>query len=125
MPGKKNKNLFLRDKKKNSYLVSMAQDKQIPLKDLASLMGTNNVSFGSPERLMEVLGVEPGSVGLLALVNDIQAQTRVYIDQDLMAEEWFQSHPGVNDATICFKTGDIQKILDKTGHSWQTVDLLQ
>ncbi|MDF2379194.1 MAG: prolyl-tRNA synthetase associated domain-containing protein [Candidatus Gracilibacteria bacterium] len=125
MPGMKNKNLFLRDKKKNSYLVCMAQNKEIPLKDLASIIGAKSLSFGSTDRLDEFLKVKPGSVGLLALINDIQAQIRVFIDQDLMDEEWFQSHPGVNDSTLCIGTADISKLLDKTGHSWQNVDLSQ
>lgn len=125
MPGKKNKNLFLRDKKKNSYLVCISQDKQTSLKDLAALIGSKSLSFGSEARLEEILGVRPGSVGLLALINDIQAQTRVVIDENLMAEEWFQSHPGVNDSTVCIRSEDIPRILDKTGHSWQNVDLSQ
>lgn len=121
MPGKKNKNLFLKNKN-TYYLVSMTQDKRLDLKELADKLGAQKLSFASEERLEEVLKIKPGSVGLLALLNDSLAQTQVYIDQDLLDEEWFQSHPGVNDITLAIRTSDIPKLLSHSGHSWQPIN---
>ncbi len=124
MPGKKNKNLFLRDRKgKKYFLISLAQDKQVNLKQLSNTLGVNGLSFASEERLMKVLGVEPGSVGLLTLVNDTERLSSVYVDQELLDEEWFQSHPAINTSTIAFKTSGISTLLSHTGHTWTSLNL--
>lgn len=124
MPGIKEKNLFLRDKKgKTYYLVCLPGDKQLNLKEMCQLLGVRGLSFASERRLKEVLAVEPGSVGILALVNDTEHLTTVYIDQDLMNAEWFQSHPLINTSTICFKTEGLPRFLEHTGHSYQTINL--
>lgn len=76
MPGLKNKNLFLKDEKgKQHFLVSLTQDKQLNLKDLSQKIGVKGLSFASERRLQDVLGVAPGSVGILALINDTQKLT--------------------------------------------------
>lgn len=119
MPGLKNKNLFLKDEKgKKYFLVSLTQDKQLNLKDLGQKIGVKGLSFASERRLQEVLGISPGSVGILALVNDKEKSTSVFIDEDLLRSEWFQSHPETNTSTVCFKTADLQKFFAHTGHAW-------
>lgn len=124
MPGLKNKNLFLKDEKgKQYFLLSLTQDKRLNLKELGQRLGIKGLGFASPERLLNVLSIEPGSVGLLALVNDTQKLTNVFIDQDLLDQEWFQSHPLVNTSTVCFKTADIKKFLDHTGHTFEAIKL--
>ncbi len=124
MPGKKNKNLFLRDRKgKQYFLISMTQDKQLAIQDLAKKIGEKNLSFASPQRLESVLAVQPGSVGLLALISDQEVQTKVFVDQDLLDEEQIQSHPGVNDATVSFPVTHLQQFLDHTGHQLNAIEL--
>jgi Ala-tRNA(Pro) deacylase len=124
MPGLKNKNLFLKDEKgKKYFLVSLTQDKQLNLKDLGQKIGVKGLSFASERRLQEVLGVAPGSVGILALINDTQKLTTVYIDEDLLEAEWFQSHPLVNTSTTCFKMNGFNKFFKHTGHHFQEIKL--
>lgn len=124
MPGKKNKNLFLRDRKgKHYFLISLAQDKRADLKQLAEILGVNGLSFASEKRLMKVLGVAPGSVGILALLNDQECLADVWIDQELLDEEWLQSHPIVNTETTCFKTDQLQALLSHFGHTWNQLKL--
>ncbi|MDP3976324.1 MAG: prolyl-tRNA synthetase associated domain-containing protein [bacterium] len=125
MPGKKDKNLFLRDKKRQYYLITLTQDKFPNLKELGEKIGARGgLSFASEERLNEVLGIKPGCVGLLALINDTSAQTKVFIDRDLMeGEEWIQSHPGVNDETWCVATSGLPKFFEATGHAYQIIVL--
>src|SRR5688572_29959177 len=61
LPGGHTKNLFLKDKKDRMWLVTAEEDRGIDLKALGTVLGANGrVSFGSPERLMRHLGVEPG-----------------------------------------------------------------
>src|SRR5882757_11118740 len=73
LPGHHIKNLFLRNKKEQMWLVVALEDRAIDLKRLGEMLGAGRLSFGSPERLKRHLGVEPGSVTPLALIND-QAQ---------------------------------------------------
>jgi len=125
MPGAKNKNLFLRNRKGDRYfMISLTQDKQADLKKIADMIGVSGgLSFASPERLKKVLGIEPGCVGILSLIHDTAKLTSVYIDEDLLKAEWFQSHPDVNTATVCFKTADLKKFFESTGHPFQPMKL--
>ena len=64
MPGGHTKNLFLKDKKGALFLISAISDTEIDLNAVSKLLGAGRFSFGSAERLMQHLGVEPGSVTL-------------------------------------------------------------
>src|SRR3569833_125388 len=81
LPGHHIKNLFLRNKKGAMWLVVAEEDRAIDLKALGEAIGAGRVSFGSPERLMEHLGVIPGAVTPLALVNDREGLVQPVIDE--------------------------------------------
>jgi Ala-tRNA(Pro) deacylase len=70
IPGLHCRNLFLRDKKEIMYLVVVANDTKVDLKNLEKLLGSARLSFGSPERLWTHLGITPGSVCPFAAIND-------------------------------------------------------
>ena len=64
MPGGHTKNLFLKDKKGRIFLVVALHDAEIDLKSLHQKIGAQGrLSFGKPDLLMEVLGVEPSPGG--------------------------------------------------------------
>lgn len=111
MEGGHSKNLFLRDKKKNNFLITACEDQKIDLKDLEKKLGTSRLSFGSPDRLYEFLGVKPGSVSPLALINDQQNEVSFYIDKNLLKEKILNFHPLINNLTISLKTKDFEKFL--------------
>src|SRR5215218_7689580 len=71
IPGAHTKNLFLKDRKDAMFLVTMLEDAFIDLKTLPARIGAQRLSFGSAERMMTYLGIEPGSVSPLAAINDI------------------------------------------------------
>jgi Ala-tRNA(Pro) deacylase len=124
IPGIPDKNLFLRNKKGDQYfMLTLPQSKMADLKSISNHLNVRGLSFASAERMMKVLGIEPGSVGLLSLINDTQALTSVYIDEDLLKEEWIQSHPSINTTTIAFKTVDIKILLKHTGHELNIIHL--
>ena len=62
LPGGHTKNLFLKDKKDRLFLVVALGHAHIDLKTLNKTLGSDRLSFGRPELLMEVLGVPAGSV---------------------------------------------------------------
>src|SRR5205807_9685065 len=84
LPGAKTKNLFLRDKKgARHFLVSVPHDLAVDLDALGAALGAGRLGFASPERLQKHLGVTPGSVSLLSLVNDRVAAVEFIIDRAL------------------------------------------
>src|SRR3972149_1210242 len=71
IPGTPLKNLFLRNQKGDRhYLVIRGIDKQADLRQLVRVIGDDRLSFGSPERLMARMGLTPGSVSPLGLLDD-------------------------------------------------------
>ncbi len=94
------KNLFLRNRKGDKhFLVVIGATKRANLKQLETLLG-EKISFASPERLQQCLGVIPGSVTLLGLINDKNKEVSVIIDQDLWDNEILGVHPLVNTTTL-------------------------
>ena len=107
MQGAHTKNLFLRDKKRNFYLISCLDHKEIDLKVLKKFLDCQgNLSFGSPEYLYEKLGVKPGSVSPYALVNNIEKDVTFFLDASILEYEECNFNPLDNTKTIKVKTSD-------------------
>ena len=118
IPGGHTKNLFLRDKKNNVYLVTAEEDAEIDLKGLHRVLGASGrFSFGSAELMMELLGVAPGSVTPLGVLHDTQGRINVVLDAALMEHDTINCHPLVNTMTTSLKRDDLVKFLEATGHS--------
>ncbi|MDA0362211.1 MAG: prolyl-tRNA synthetase associated domain-containing protein, partial [Proteobacteria bacterium] len=77
------KNLYLRDHKKKNILLVAKQDRVIDLKNIDKILGTGRLSFGSEERLMEHLGVRPGSVTPLSMITGVNKNVSLYLDHTL------------------------------------------
>lgn len=123
MPGSSIKNLFLYDSKSDQhFLVVIGNDKRIDLKKLKNLLNASKLSFGSEERLKHYLGVEPGSVTILGLVNDTNHAVNVIFDQQIWGQP-LQSHPLVNTATLVIQQQDIERFLQVTGHQYRVIDI--
>jgi Ala-tRNA(Pro) deacylase len=117
IPGGHTKNLFLRDKKYELYLVVAEEDAAIDLKGLHRLLGASGrFSFGAADLLREVLGVEPGAVTPFGAINDTACRVSVVLDAALMAHDTLNFHPLVNTMTTSIKRDDLVKFLKSTGH---------
>ena len=99
LPGHHIKNLFLRNKKEEMWLVVALEDRAIDLKRLGEILGAGRLSFGSAERLKRHLGVEPGSVTPFALINDKARKVRLVLDRGLEDGGPVNVHPLVNTMT--------------------------
>jgi Ala-tRNA(Pro) deacylase len=118
------KNLFLRNKKGNRhYLVVLEISKQADLRHIARLVSDDRLSFGSPERLMARLGLTPGSVTPLGLINDHDRSVRVLIDRDLRDATRLIFHPNINTASVVVSWADLQKFLESRGNSVTLIDV--
>ncbi|MBI2072947.1 MAG: prolyl-tRNA synthetase associated domain-containing protein, partial [Gemmatimonadetes bacterium] len=79
------------------------------------------LSLGSPERLAKYLGVEPGAVTILALINDPDQRVEVFIDEDLWMSPALRCHPLVNTATLVVPREGLERFLAATGHSYRLI----
>lgn len=124
LPGAASKNLFLRDKKgSRQALVVVAARKPVDLRALADKTGFERPSFGSADRLKRCLGIEPGSVSLLALLHDTSHAVEVFVDRDLWSADAIHCHPLVNTATLAVPHADLERFLAATGHAVRVVDI--
>ena len=117
------KNLFLRDKKKKSFLLVAEQDAEINMKTLHKKIGSDRLSFGSSERLWQYLGVRPGAVSPLALINDVEKSVTLLFQDILQTEKKIHFHPLVNDLTIALKLDALDPFFKFTGHEARFIRL--
>jgi Ala-tRNA(Pro) deacylase len=111
------KNLFLKDKKDNFFLVTVEEDATVDLKSIHQTIGAaSRVSFGKPEALMDLLGVAPGAVTAFGAINDRDGKVRIVIDEPLLEHGLVNAHPLTNEATTSIASGDLLKFLKATGH---------
>ena len=122
LPGHHIKNLFLRNRKEEMWLVVAIEDRAIDLKRLGEVLDAGRLSFGSPERLKRHLGVEPGSVTPFALINDTAHQVRLAFDRGLADGGPINAHPLVNTMTTAVAAGDLLRFFAATGHTPRCLD---
>ncbi len=122
LPGHHIKNLFLRNKKEEMWLVVALEDRAVDLRRLGEALGAGRLSFGSPERLRKYLGVEPGSVTPLAVVNDTGREVRVVLDRALQQGGPVNAHPLTNTMTSAVSLADLLRFFEATGHNPQWFD---
>ncbi len=123
MRGFHTKNLFLRDKKKKSYLVIAHEDCVVDLTRLPEKIRSSRLSFGSKERLFEELGVFPGAVTPLSVVNNIKKDIKICLDAEMSGQDTIFCHPLVNDKTISISYKSLLIYFDYLGLSFETVNL--
>ena len=117
IPGGHCKNLFCKDEKGVLWLIVALEDAHIDLKAAKDRIGSKRLTFGKPELLIEILGVEPGSVTPFGLINDRQVKTNVILDEAMMKLDQLNFHPLKNDATTTISSADLITFIKGTGHN--------
>ena len=102
--GSHSKNLFLKNKKNNFYLISCEENNQINLKKISKSLNLGNISFAKEEYLNKYLGIKPGSVSPFALLNDQKNDVVFYLEKTLYESELLNFHPLINTLTITMIT---------------------
>jgi Ala-tRNA(Pro) deacylase len=124
MQGGHTKNLFLKDKKDNFFLVTVEATAAVDLKQLHKVVGgSSRLSFGKPDKLMEYLGVIPGAVTAFGVINDRGGAVKFILDAALARHHIINCHPLTNDATTGIKTVDLLAFVAMTGHEAHIMDL--
>lgn len=116
IPGISSKNLLLQDEKKQRFILLIIPDyKRADLKSLAPIFGVKKLSFASPETLLRLLSLTPGSVSPFGLINDTDKQVELIIDRDVWASPIVTFHPNDNTATLELSREMFEKYLNSLG----------
>jgi len=117
IPGGHTKNLFVKDKKSQLFLLVAPEDAVVELKSMHRVLGASGrFSFASAELMRELLGVEPGSVTPFGVINDKDSRVTVVLDRDMMENDILNYHPLANTMTTSIASVDLVKFLRATGH---------
>lgn len=116
------KNLLVRDsKKRDYYLITVRGDKRVDLKEFRRQNQTRALTFASAEEMLDLLGLEPGSVTPLGLLNDGERRVSFYLDDSFGTEDLIGVHPNDNTATLWLKVADLLQLLRDHGSPVQVV----
>ncbi len=122
IPGMNCKNLFMKDKKGQIWLIVMPGGKRAHINQLQKVIGAARMSFGKPELLLETLGIKPGSVTPFALINDISRHVKVVLDEDMLESDMVNYHPLRNTASTAIKSTDLLKFVRGLSYAPQIVN---
>ncbi|MEE2745382.1 MAG: prolyl-tRNA synthetase associated domain-containing protein [Pseudomonadota bacterium] len=123
VPGRQCKCLFLMDKERIPWLVTILGGSRIDLTILRNDIGSTKLSFASPEMMSEILGVEPGSVSPFSLINNNSTKVNVILEKRMMAEKLLKLHPLHNEATTIIAPKDLIKFISEMGHKPLFLDI--
>ena len=114
----------LPDKKRNYYLITVRGDKRVDLKEFRYKYGTRVLSFASENDLMQVLGLIPGAVTPLGLLNDAECKVQLYLDEAFFAAPGLIGvHPNDNTATVWLRADDLAALIQEHGNPVHIAEL--
>lgn len=114
------KNIFFRNHKGNRhYLVILYYDSKLNIKELEQKLRQGKLTFASDRRLMQYLGLTPGSVSPFGLINDHTRHVHLFIDKKLMNYERLSFHPNTNTASLIIPREGLFRFLEHTGNTWE------
>ena len=102
--GAHSKNLFLKNKKNEFFLLSCGEADKIDLKEISKSLELGNVSFAKQSYLEKYLKIKPGSVSPFALLNDNGYFVNFYLEKNLYESKFVNFHPLINTFTITIET---------------------
>ena len=119
------KNLLLTNRQMTDvYLLMMPGSKPFKTKYLSAQLGCARLSFASAEQMISLLGITPGSLSVMGLMNDSSNAVRLVIDSDLLKQEFIGCHPCINSSSMKIRRDDILNIfLPAVKHTPTFVDL--
>ncbi|HPF47760.1 MAG: prolyl-tRNA synthetase associated domain-containing protein [Alphaproteobacteria bacterium] len=117
IPGGHCKSLFLKDKKNNFILAVLSEDRRLDMKALSDFEGlkVGRLSFASEERMIDMLGIIPGSVTPFSLINVDNDELIVILDKGMLEQEYLNYHPLHNEATTTIHRDDLIKFIEHFG----------
>lgn len=119
------KNLFVRDdKRQNYYLITVKGSKRVNLKEFRKIHHTRPLSFASAEELSAMMGLIPGAVTPLGLLNDAERKIQLFIDREFTdCSGLIGVHPNDNTATVWLNVKDLTDIIKEHGNAVRSVSV--
>ena len=118
------KNLFFRNHKGNKhFLVILDCDQNMDIHSIEKILKQGKLSFASEQRLMNFLGLTPGSVTPFGLINDTEHHVHVFLDARLQQSEKLSFHPCINTASLIIKQNDLIRFLEHCQNSYEWIEL--
>jgi len=119
------KNLFVRDhKKREYYLITVKGEKRVDLKEFKQKYQTRSLTFAYTEELQQILGLIPGAVTPMGLLNDDEKKVTFCIDSEFVGEgRMIGLHPNDNTATVWMKTEDLLSLIRGHGNAIRIVEI--
>ena len=72
---------------------------------------------------MQQLGLQPGAVTALGVLNNEKADVTVVVDRDVTAQQRLGVHPGENTATLFLRYEDLARVIRAHGNPLVVVDI--
>ena len=116
------RNLFLRDRKRNFFLLCLPATLALDLKmlaraEVAEKLGiAGRLSFAKSEDLLDKLGVTAGSVNPFAIICDAQREVKIIIDTAIAKCQSLNAHPMRNDRSITLSGAELLSFLAQEKH---------
>lgn len=124
MHGTFTKNLLLKDKKGRLFLVVAHEDRTVDLKTLHRRIGASrSLRFAPSDQMRDILGIVPGALTPLALLNDKEGLVTVVIDAGLIGVEQLNFHPLANTESTGIKPEDLLCFIASCGREALITDL--
>ncbi len=124
LPAVHTKNLFLHDEgHAHYYLVVTRCGKRLNVKELGRLLKVRKLHFCDAEELQALLGISPGAVTALAVINDEAGRVELLIDAEIWQETAFTCHPLVNTATLVLSKAGLERFFQLRRHTPHLVDI--
>ncbi|MDR3046204.1 MAG: prolyl-tRNA synthetase associated domain-containing protein [Bacteroidales bacterium] len=118
------KNIFFRNHKGNRhYLVILNCDYNMDIHDLEQRLKQGKLSFASETRLMNCLGVKPGSVTPFGFINDTEHAVYLFLDKTLQNAKRLSFHPCINTASLIIKKEDLIRFVEYCGNGYEWIEL--
>jgi Ala-tRNA(Pro) deacylase len=118
------KNLFFRNHKGNRhYLVIMECSHDLNIHELEKRLKQGKISFASEQRMQKYLGLQPGSVSPLGLINDREHHVHVFFDKQLQQARKISFHPNDNRVSLLIPADGFWKFVDRVNNSYEFIDL--
>ena len=113
--GAHTKNLFVKNRKGNYFLITVPHHKKVDLNTLAKNLGAGRFSFASGDDLVAIMGVKPGSATLLAYINESARHVTCVLDETFLEHRQINCHPLTNDQTTTLAVEDLLRFLKHHG----------
>lgn len=120
------KNLFLCNRQQTEFhMLLMPGKKKFKTKDISAQINSSRLSFAGEEHMAALLGLTPGSVTILGLMNDDDKKVHLIIDKDLLRDhDSIGVHPCINTSTLKLSMEALlDKVIPALGHEPTFVEL--